>query len=83
MEGGMVSKYYDYTIFDPEEALKDGMDSRHTLNIPILEWIRLRQIEKGINWTGFPECYNCHQEYEPLTGDGDGLCHKCYYGVDE
>jgi hypothetical protein len=36
-----------------------------------------------ITTTGFPECYECHHEYEPLTGDGDGLCHKCYYGIEE
>jgi len=29
-------------------------------------------------WTGNPECYQCHREYEPLTGDGDGLCFDCY-----
>ena len=29
-------------------------------------------------WTGYPECYECHREYEPLTGDGDGLCSECY-----
>jgi len=32
--------------------------------------------------TGFPTCYNCEQEYEPLTGDGDGLCGPCYEGCD-
>jgi hypothetical protein len=31
-------------------------------------------------WTGNPECYECHKEYEPLTGDGDGLCGPCYRG---
>ena len=38
------------------------------------EWVK----EYFRNWSGFPECYNCHKEYEPLTGDGDGLCFACY-----
>jgi hypothetical protein len=37
---------YDYAEFDPEEALNNGMDARSSLNIPILEWVRLRKAEK-------------------------------------
>jgi hypothetical protein len=32
---------------------------------------------------GWPTCWICHKEYEPLTGDGDGACHACYYGIKE
>jgi hypothetical protein len=45
-----------------------GVSSGHT------DTCRLRRPQ----WTGDPECYECGNQYEPLSGDGDGLCWHCY-----